>query len=228
MKIIKNIPNMLTVSRIVSCILGALFFVTGNIPVSVGLYLYGAVSDAFDGFLARKLNAVTELGKKLDPVSDKIYALSLIMPSIILGNYFMILTLFLEAIISGINIYSNHKHNKVYTEKIGKIKTIMLFPTMITGLFSTIYPKLLLLFLPSFFISTKLQTESIKTYYKQLSNYNSINNNLIEKDTKFDEEDKDKEVDNVLDREIVINYNKNNSSNKCKRLIRKKDNNDRY
>ena len=99
---------------------------------------------------------------------------------------------------------------------------------MITGLFSTIYPKLLLLFLPSFFISTKLQTESIKTYYKQLSNYNGINNNLIEKDTKFDEENKDKEVDNVLDREIVINYNKNNSSNKCKRLIRKKDNNDRY
>lgn len=228
MKIIKNIPNMLTVSRIVSCILGALFFVTGNIPVSVGLYLYGAVSDAFDGFLARKLNATTELGKKLDPVSDKIYALSLIMPSIILGNYFMILTLFLEAIISGINIYSNHKHNKVYTEKIGKIKTIMLFPTMITGLFSTIYPKLLLLFLPSFFISTKLQIESVKTYCKQLSNYNNTNNNLIEKDDKFEEEDKDKEVDNVLDKEVVINYNKNNSSNKCKRLIRKKDNNDRY
>ena len=226
MKIIKNIPNMLTVSRIVSCILGALFLVTGNIPVSVGLYLYGAVSDAFDGFLARKLNATTELGKKLDPVSDKIYALSLIMPSIILGNYFMILTLFLEAIISGINVYSNHKHNKVYTEKIGKIKTIMLFPTMITGLFSTIYPKLLLLFLPSFFISTKLQIESVKTYCKQLSNYNNINNNLIEKDTEFEEEDK--EVDNVLDKEIVINYNKNNSSNKCKRLIRKKDNNDRY
>lgn len=226
MKIIKNIPNMLTVSRIVSCILGALFFVTGNIPVSVGLYLYGAVSDAFDGFLARKLNATTELGKKLDPVSDKIYALSLIMPSIILGNYFMILTLFLEAIISGINIYSNHKHNKVYTEKIGKIKTIMLFPTMITGLFSTIYPKLLLLFLPSFFISTKLQIESVKTYCKQLSNYNNTNNNLIKKDDKFVEEDK--EVDNVLDKEIVINYNKNNSSNKCKRLIRKKDNNDRY
>ena len=186
MKIIKNIPNMLTVSRIVSCILGALFFVTGNIPVSVGLYLYGAVSDAFDGFLARKLNATTELGKKLDPVSDKIYALSLIMPSIILGNYFMILILFLEAIISGINIYSNHKHNKVYTEKIGKIKTIMLFPTMITGLFSTIYPKLLLLFLPSFFISTKLQIESVKTYCKQLSNYNNTNNNLIEKDDKFE------------------------------------------
>ena len=226
MKIIKNIPNMLTVSRIVSCILGALFLVTGNIPVSVGLYLYGAVSDAFDGFLARKLNATTELGKKLDPVSDKIYALSLIMPSIILGNYFMILTLFLEAIISGINIYSNHKHNKVYTEKIGKIKTIMLFPTMITGLFSTIYPKLLLLFLPSFFISTKLQIESVKTYCKQLSNYNNTNNNLIKKDDKFEEEDK--EVDNVLDKEIVINYNKNNSSNKCKRLIRKKDNNDRY
>lgn len=226
MKIIKNIPNMLTASRIVSCILGALFFVTGNIPVSVGLYLYGAVSDAFDGFLARKLNATTELGKKLDPVSDKIYALSLIMPSIILGNYFMILTLFLEAIISGINIYSNHKHNKVYTEKIGKIKTIMLFPTMITGLFSTVYPKLLLLFLPSFFISTKLQIESVKTYCKQLSNYNNTNNNLIEKDTEFEEEDK--EVDNVLDKEIVINYNKNNSSNKCKRLIRKKDNNDRY
>ena len=76
----KYIPNLVTITRIISCICGATLFTLGNIPLAISSYVYGAVSDAFDGFLARKLNAVSETGKKLDAVSDKIFALSLLIP----------------------------------------------------------------------------------------------------------------------------------------------------
>ena len=53
----KNIPNIITISRIISLILGFIFFIKDNIVVSLILYIYGAVSDMIDGYLARKLDA---------------------------------------------------------------------------------------------------------------------------------------------------------------------------
>ena len=75
-KIIKNIPNAITTSRIISSIVGAISFILGNYYLSFGTYIYGAISDFFDGLAARKLNAYSEFGRKLDAVSDKLFALS--------------------------------------------------------------------------------------------------------------------------------------------------------
>lgn len=223
-KIINNIPNMITTSRIISCILGATFFTMGNIPMAVGCYVYGAVSDACDGFLARKLNAITDLGKKLDPISDKIYALSLMVPSIILGNYFMVIPFILEGIISSINVYSEVKYKNTYTEKIGKLKTIMLFPTMILGLLATKYPSLYLAFLPSFVISSKLQAKSIVAYSNQLNKIKN-QNKIDEIEVKSLDEEKEIEDTNSKKNTIVINddFVKKNSTCKNKKLVRKKD-----
>ena len=77
-KIIKNIPNMITISRISASFLACIMFILGNFPVSLGFYVYAACSDAVDGYFARKLNATSELGRKLDAISDKLFVLSLI------------------------------------------------------------------------------------------------------------------------------------------------------
>ena len=103
-KLKQNIPNMITISRIISSVLASILFVSGLTGPAIILYIIGAVSDALDGFAARKLNAFTELGKKLDPISDKIFALSLLAPSLILGNHLMFIPLVLEAEISSITI----------------------------------------------------------------------------------------------------------------------------
>lgn len=170
-KIIKNIPNMLTISRMVSSVLGAGFFVFGNIHMSAILYIYGAISDCFDGLAARKLNAFSELGRKLDALSDKLYAASLLIPSIICGNFLMIIPSILELKISSINLKSQKLGFETNTQRIGKFKTALLFPTMIVGLLATkfidFYPLLIVLF-P---ISTILQINSI-TVYENLLNHN--------------------------------------------------------
>lgn len=195
-KIIKNIPNMLTISRMVASVLGAGFFVFGNIHVSAILYIYGAISDCFDGLAARKLNAFSELGRKLDAFSDKIYAASLLIPSIICGNLLMIMPSILELKISSINLKSQKLGFETRTHRIGKFKTALLFPTMIVGLLSTkfidFYPLLIVLF-P---ISTILQVNSI-TVYENLLNHNiSIKNDNKEISTINNKEenqfDKDK------------------------------------
>jgi len=220
-KIKKNIPNLITISRIISCTLGAVFFVLGNIPVALSCYIYGAVSDAVDGYLARKMNVVSELGKKLDPISDKVYALSLMTPAIILGNYSMIITLLLECLISFVNIYSELKYKKTYTEKVGKIKTILLFPTMILGLLATKAPYLYLLFLPSLIISSEYQAKSLQAYYNQLEknkkdNIKQITNKNTSEISKMNSSVKKNET-------MDYRYTKKTSIKKNKKLVRKKD-----
>ncbi len=70
-----NLPNKLTVLRI--CMI-PLFLVAYLLPydwapiVAVGIFVLAASTDFLDGYIARKYNLVTDLGKFLDPIADKI------------------------------------------------------------------------------------------------------------------------------------------------------------
>lgn len=170
-KLIKNIPNILTFSRLIASLGGAISFVIGNIPVATILYIYGALSDCFDGIAARKLNAFSEVGRKLDAFSDKIYAGSLLIPGVLCGNLLLLIPLTLELGISRINLKSEKLGFKPATQRIGKFKTAFLFPTVISGLLATIYPPMYLLFLILLPITTILQKNSL-TVYKSILNKN--------------------------------------------------------
>ncbi|MBE6759652.1 MAG: CDP-alcohol phosphatidyltransferase family protein [Ruminococcaceae bacterium] len=69
-----NVPNTLSALRLVLIPVFCVFFLLGpDYYVYAGLALaLSALSDLFDGYFARKLNQVTELGKFLDPVADKL------------------------------------------------------------------------------------------------------------------------------------------------------------
>lgn len=69
-----NIPNTLTAFRLVMIPFFCVFFVMGPqyYPYAGIVLVLSGLSDMFDGFLARKLNQETELGKILDPVADKL------------------------------------------------------------------------------------------------------------------------------------------------------------
>ena len=209
-KVIKNIPNMLTISRIVASVAGATSFIIGNIPLSVILYIYGAVSDCFDGLAARKLNAFSELGRKLDAISDKIYAGSLLIPSIVCGNFLMIMPLLFELKISQINLKSQKMRFKTETQRVGKFKTALLFPTMIVGLLATLNPYMYLLLAILLPTTIVLQTKSIIVYLDLLKN--NINNNSINKDEVLDPEIKEHDVSR--DKSINKTNNCNNAYNK--------------
>lgn len=169
-KVIKNIPNIVTSIRLIMAVLAPITLLYNEYLLSLIFYLVGGISDALDGFLARKLNAYSEFGKKLDGLSDKIFALSLVLSSIIMGNIFMIITLFLEERIVATNIISYKLGLNPCTEKIGKIKTIILFPTLILGVYAPLYKSLEYILIILFIISITLQIKCIKVYDNKLIN----------------------------------------------------------
>jgi cardiolipin synthase (CMP-forming) len=66
-----NIPNTITMLRVILVPLLAGFLLCGNYGAAVWVLLGAGISDALDGFLARRLNQLTYLGSVLDPLADK-------------------------------------------------------------------------------------------------------------------------------------------------------------
>ncbi len=79
---IKHVPNMLTMSRIIviPAMIGAFYL---DSPLSnwvvFGFFTFAAITDYFDGYLARSLNEVSGLGRFLDPVADKLLVAATIL-----------------------------------------------------------------------------------------------------------------------------------------------------
>ena len=90
-KLKKQLPNIITLSRIISLVVGFILFMKGNTILSLIFYIYGAISDSIDGYFARKLNAYTKFGQYLDAISDKLYFLSLIIILLVNKKYLIIL-----------------------------------------------------------------------------------------------------------------------------------------
>ena len=163
-KIIKGIPNAITISRMIISSLGAVLFLKGAFIAAITCYIYGAISDFLDGHAAKKLDAYSNIGRKLDGFSDKIYALALSIPAIANGNILILVPLYMEARIGFHNLKIERQGNKVYTKRVGKFKTASLFPTMMFGLISSIYIPFVIVFLPSLLYTLKLQRITYNEY----------------------------------------------------------------
>lgn len=67
-----NLPNILSFTRIIIIIPFVLYFLNDDYLLSAAMLALSGLSDMLDGVIARKLNQVTQLGKILDPVADKL------------------------------------------------------------------------------------------------------------------------------------------------------------
>ncbi len=131
-----TIPNFLSLLRIVIIIPMAKYLLKQNYIVAGIMLLISAVSDALDGFIARKFNQVTQLGKILDPIADKltliavVVCINILYPDILLFVLFLfvkeILMLCGGALLLNINI--RPPAAKWY----GKVSTVFFYVSIIT------------------------------------------------------------------------------------------------
>lgn len=123
----KNIPNIITLTRLISTILGIVYFINDNLTVSIILYIYGAISDIFDGYFARKFSAYSKFGQYLDAISDKLYVLSLIVLTAIYGNYLILIPFVMELIIAIINYLIIKRKKKIIQKELVSLRPFFFF-----------------------------------------------------------------------------------------------------
>ena len=85
-----NLPNAITVGRIALTPMIAWLPFTSSWTlrfVAFLLFLIAAISDYWDGYLARSRNVVTDLGRLLDPLADKLLLIATLVPMYMLQNY---------------------------------------------------------------------------------------------------------------------------------------------
>ena len=78
-----TVPNVLSALRLASVPVFIWLFATDRENAAVILYGAGAWTDFFDGYIARRLGQVTELGKLLDPLADRVFIIALAVALVI-------------------------------------------------------------------------------------------------------------------------------------------------
>ena len=126
-----NTPNKLTVARMILVPFFVLFILTGwggeaNRYISLTLFVVASVTDWFDGYLARKNNLVTNFGKFMDPLADKLLVCSAMICMIDLKRlpaWFVIIIIAREFIISGFRLIAAENGIVIAANYWGKFKT---------------------------------------------------------------------------------------------------------
>lgn len=72
-----NVPNFITLARVLSVPVIFWLLVNGNSRIAFFVFLCAGISDAVDGYLAKRFNWTTELGAYLDPLADKLLIVSI-------------------------------------------------------------------------------------------------------------------------------------------------------
>ena len=125
-----NLPNKLTVARIVMTIFMIVFLLlhgTACAWISLVLFCAAALTDWFDGRIARARRLVTSFGKFMDPLADKILnysAMILLIPEGLIPAVALVLILFREFVVSGIRQAGAEQGVVIAANIWGKIKTL--------------------------------------------------------------------------------------------------------
>ncbi len=134
-----NLPNILALSRLVIAPIMFFLLVNRDLPIfahihpswldywAAFLFVLASITDFFDGYIAREFDQITELGKILDPLADKMLTLAGFLGLMVLGRadpWAIYLILTREFFITGLRVSAAGIGKEIAASFLGKIKTI--------------------------------------------------------------------------------------------------------
>jgi CDP-diacylglycerol--glycerol-3-phosphate 3-phosphatidyltransferase len=139
---IARLPNRLTIFRVILTPIFVAFLLCHSIPghlwIALIVYMLASVTDYLDGRIARKYNLISDFGKFLDPIADKI----LVAAALVIFSYChwidpvaVFLILAREMLISGIRMTAAARGAVIAADISGKLKTFFTLITIIVILF---------------------------------------------------------------------------------------------
>ncbi len=121
-----NLPNKLSIARVLMIPLFLVCLYTTEY-FGVVVYILATLTDSVDGYIARKYNQITDLGKFLDPLADKLLVCAALIALVELERvaaWVVIVIVSREFIVSGFRILAANAGTVVAAGFLGKIKTI--------------------------------------------------------------------------------------------------------
>ena len=122
----KNLANRITIFRIALIPVFLLLAYTGHLYWALGLFILASVSDALDGWIARRFNQITNFGKFMDPLADKVLVVSAMCYFVESGRmpgWALAVVLFREFAVSGLRLIAVEQGRVIAAAPSGKIKT---------------------------------------------------------------------------------------------------------
>jgi len=135
-----NLPNKITISRIVMVFI---FLVICNVDelmnnnpslqtiwriIGFIFIILASLTDILDGYIARKYNMVTDFGKLMDPLADKIFmatAFVMLVDKQILPGWIAVVIISREFMVTGLRLLAANKGEVIAADITGKIKTLV-------------------------------------------------------------------------------------------------------
>ena len=131
-----NIPNTLTVLRMILVIPFMACYLNGYVKTAVVILVIAGLTDALDGFVARHFNQFTELGQMLDPISDKLtqaaVAISLAVRHPVLLPFLMIFVVKECIMLTAGGVLLKKGKRPCAAKWYGKLATVLFYITFVT------------------------------------------------------------------------------------------------
>lgn len=126
-----NLPNKLTVFRVILVPFFVFFLLADFIPhnyiFALILFAVASYTDHLDGKIARRDNLITNFGKFMDPLADKIMVMAALICFVALGHtnsWFVILIMFREFAVTSIRLVASSSGKVIAANNWGKLKTV--------------------------------------------------------------------------------------------------------
>ncbi len=135
-----NLPNQLTVARLGMCgllLISLSFDWAYAATTALGIFALASLTDWLDGHIARTYNLVTDLGKLLDPLADKVLIIGALVELVyrhVAPTWMVVLIIAREFLITGLRTIAAHKQKILAAERIGKHKTISQIVSILVSL----------------------------------------------------------------------------------------------
>ena len=126
-----NLPNKITIFRVIMIPFFVFFMLCPCIPysnwIAEAIFVIASLSDLVDGKIARKYNLITDFGKFMDPLADKLLtaaAMICLVEMKLLPSWVVIIIISREFIISGFRLIASDNGIVIAANMWGKVKTV--------------------------------------------------------------------------------------------------------
>ncbi len=123
----ENLPNALTVFRILSVPFVMFLLLSGLNLAAAGLFLLSSLTDLVDGYLARKYDRTSPFGKFADPIADKLLVSAVFITLVQLGELTavpVVIIISREFMVTGLRLLGATKNKVISASWFGKTKTV--------------------------------------------------------------------------------------------------------